>query len=58
MRAARLNGYLGAVPEALTSLANVAVLVLGIWLIVLGEFTPGMLLALRLGGVAEVQEKG
>ena len=42
---ARLNQYLGSLPAALTSLANVAVLVLGSWLIVRGEFTPGMLLA-------------
>ncbi|MDO5107392.1 MAG: ATP-binding cassette domain-containing protein, partial [Coriobacteriaceae bacterium] len=45
VRARRLNEYLGSLPAALTSLANVAVLVLGIWLIVEGEFTPGMLLA-------------
>ncbi len=45
VRAMRLNEYLGSLPAALTSLANVAVLVLGIWLIVRGEFTPGMLLA-------------
>ena len=45
VRTARLNEYLGSLPGALTSLANIAVLVLGIWLIVKGEFTPGMLLA-------------
>ena len=45
VRSKRLNEYLGSLPAALTSLANVAVLVLGIWLIVRGEFTPGMLLA-------------
>ena len=44
-RATRLNEYLGAIPSAMTSLANIAVLVLGIWLIVEGVFTPGMLLA-------------
>ena len=43
-RSTRLNEYLGAVPAAMTSLANIAVLVLGIWLIVEGDFTPGMLL--------------
>ena len=41
----RLNEYLGSIPQALTSLANIAVLVLGIALIVNGDFTPGMLLA-------------
>ena len=45
VRTRRLNEYLGALPGAIASLANVTVLVLGIWLIVLGEFTPGMLLA-------------
>ena len=45
VRAKRLNEYLGALPAAVSSLANIAVLVLGIWLIVQGEFTPGMLLA-------------
>ena len=45
VRTKRLNEYLGALPGAFTSLANITVLVLGIWLIVQGQFTPGMLLA-------------
>ncbi len=44
-RIARINEYLGTLPQLLTQIANIAVLVLGIWLIVEGEFTPGMLLA-------------
>ena len=40
-----LNSYLGMVPMAVTQIANIVVLVLGIWLIVEGNFTPGMLLA-------------
>ena len=40
-----LNSYLGMVPMAMTQIANIVVLVLGIWLIVEGDFTPGMLLA-------------
>ena len=40
-----LNSYLGMVPMAVTQIANIVVLVLGIWLIVGGDFTPGMLLA-------------
>ena len=44
-RTARINEYLGMIPQLLTQLANIAVLVLGIWLIVEGDFTPGMLLA-------------
>ena len=44
-RTASINEYLGMVPQLPTQLANIAVLVLGIWLIVEGAFTPGMLLA-------------
>ena len=44
-RTVRLNTYLGMVPGLLTQLANIAVLVLGIWLIVAGQLTPGALLA-------------
>ena len=43
-RTTRVNEYLGAIPAIMTQLANIAVLVLGIWLIVESEFTPGMLL--------------
>ena len=45
VRAIRINEYLGSLPAALTSLANITVLVLGVWLIAQGQFTPGMLLA-------------
>ncbi len=45
VRTSRLNEYLGAIPQIMVQLANIAVLVLGIWLIVQGSFTPGMLLA-------------
>ena len=41
----RINEYLGAIPLFLTSFANIVVLVLGIWIIVRGDFTPGALLA-------------
>ena len=44
-RTTRINEYLGMIPQLLTQIANIAVLVLGIWLIVDGQFTPGMLLA-------------
>ena len=40
-----VNEYLGTIPQAITKLANIIVLVLGIWLIVEGDFTPGALLA-------------
>jgi len=41
----RLTEYLGTIPQAITKIANIVVLVLGIWLIVEGDFTPGALLA-------------
>ena len=44
-RTSRLNEYLGAVPAAVTSIVNIVVLVVGIWLIVEEAFTPGALLA-------------
>lgn len=45
VRSTRLNSYLGIAPALVSSLANILVLVLGIWLIVEGRFTPGSLLA-------------
>ena len=45
VRTTRLNEYLGMLPTAVASIANIVVLVLGIWLIVEGQFTPGALLA-------------
>ncbi len=42
-----VNEYLGAIPLLLSELANVTVLMLGIWLIVTGDFTPGALLAFQ-----------
>ena len=43
-RTTRLNEYLGMIPQLLTQIANILVLVLGIWLIVEQAFTPGALL--------------
>ena len=40
-----ISEYLGLIPEALRQLASIAVLVIGILLIIRGEFTPGSLLA-------------
>ena len=42
-----INEYLGAVPLLLVSLGNIAVLLLGIWLIVKEGFTAGALLAFQ-----------
>lgn len=47
VRIATTTAYLGVVPTMLTRLANVAVLVLGIWLIVQQQFTSGALLAFQ-----------
>ncbi len=43
----RLNQYLGLIPTLVTSLANVAVLILGVWLTMQGEFTVGMVMAFQ-----------
>jgi ABC-type bacteriocin/lantibiotic exporter with double-glycine peptidase domain len=47
VRFAKTNLYLGAIPALLTQLANVAVLLLGTYLIMKGEFTAGGLLAFQ-----------
>ncbi len=44
---ALLNQYLGMVPAALQQIANLAVLILGVALIINGAFTAGMLLAFQ-----------
>ena len=46
-RISAINEYLGSLPTLITSLSNVSVLVLGIWLIVRGELTPGSLLVFQ-----------
>ncbi|MBQ9001393.1 MAG: ATP-binding cassette domain-containing protein, partial [Eggerthellaceae bacterium] len=46
-RLAYINERLGSVPLALTEFANIAVLLLGVWLIVAGDFTAGSLLAFQ-----------
>ena len=46
-RISAINEYLGSLPELITSLNNITVLVLGIWLIVRGELTPGSLLVFQ-----------
>ncbi|HJG31850.1 MAG TPA: NHLP family bacteriocin export ABC transporter peptidase/permease/ATPase subunit [Collinsella ihuae] len=47
VRYARIDQYLGLVPQLVTCLANIAVLVLGAWLIIQGELSVGMLLAFQ-----------
>ncbi len=43
----RLNMFLGSVPELVSSLANIAILMLGTYLAVSGQFTAGMILAFQ-----------
>ena len=47
VRYTRLNLLLGTVPTAITSLANLAVLGLGVMLVVQGSFTVGMVMAFQ-----------
>jgi len=47
VRYAKLNQYLGALPDAVQSLTNVAVLGLGVMLVMRGEFSVGMILAFQ-----------
>lgn len=44
---AKLNQYLGFVPQLVSSLANIAVLVIGVYLTMEGEFTVGMVMAFQ-----------
>ena len=47
VRFQRINGYLGLIPPVLTELANTAVLILGVYLCMTGEFTVGMVMAFQ-----------
>lgn len=47
VRHARIDQYLGLVPQLVTCTANIAVLVLGAWLIIAGDLSVGMLLAFQ-----------
>ena len=44
---AKLNQYLGVIPTLLSAIADAAVLVLGVWLAMRGEFTPGMIMTFQ-----------
>lgn len=44
---ARINQYLGAVPEIVSSLADITVIMLGVYLVINGEFTVGMITAFQ-----------
>ncbi len=47
VRYGRIDQYLGLVPSLITSLADIAVLVLGVWLTMQGQFTIGMVMAFQ-----------
>mgnify|MGYP002732218548 CR=1 FL=1 len=47
VRYAKINQYLGVLPGFISSLANIAVLILGVFLTMRGEFTVGMILAFQ-----------
>ncbi len=43
----KLNQYLGAVPTLVSSLTNIIILILGVYLTIRGQFTVGMILAFQ-----------
>ncbi len=43
----KLNQYLGAVPALVSTITNIVILVLGVWLTMEGQFTVGMILAFQ-----------
>lgn len=43
----RLNQYLGLVPSFVSGLSNTAVLIIGVWLTMRGQFTVGMIMAFQ-----------
>ncbi len=47
VRFMKLNRYLGMIPQFVSTLANDAVLVLGVYLVMKGEFTVGMIMAFQ-----------
>lgn len=44
---AKLNQYFGMIPAFVSTLANTIVLMLGVWLVLQGEFTVGMIMAFQ-----------
>ena len=47
IRMQRINSYLGVIPPLLAKLSETAVLILGVWLCIAGEFTAGMVMAFQ-----------
>ncbi len=44
---AKLNQYLGIIPSLVSGLSSIAVLGIGVWLVLQGEFTVGMVMAFQ-----------
>ena len=47
VRYQKINRYLGMIPSLILGVMNNAVLILGVWLTVRGDFTPGMIMAFQ-----------
>ncbi|MBR2779178.1 MAG: NHLP family bacteriocin export ABC transporter peptidase/permease/ATPase subunit [Firmicutes bacterium] len=47
IRYLKLNQYLGMVPAAVSGVINVVILILGVWLVMRGDFTVGMIMAFQ-----------
>ena len=47
IRFQKINQYLGIVPSVIAGVLNVVVLILGVWLILRGQFTAGMVMAFQ-----------
>lgn len=47
MKFLKINQYLGMIPQFLATIANDAVLILGVWLTMQGQFTAGMIMAFQ-----------
>ncbi|MEA4853371.1 MAG: NHLP family bacteriocin export ABC transporter peptidase/permease/ATPase subunit [Christensenella sp.] len=48
----KMNQFLGNIPSLISSICNIVVLLLGVWLVIMGQWTEGMILAFQgyLGG--------
>lgn len=47
VRVAKINQYLGAIPQLVNQLANYIILLLGVFLVMQGEFTVGMIMSFQ-----------
>ena len=47
IRYVKLNEYLGMIPNAVSQVLNVVILILGVWLTMQGKFTVGMIMAFQ-----------